>query len=92
MTWEFDLRSLGTDVSEQILNLSNQLMNLRNHSVHPYKQGKQKKPKDSGINEFFAYNDELNIRAIKTLSDCLSDILIVLLLQKLDIDQFYKEY
>lgn len=91
VTWEFDLRSLRTDVSEQILNLSNQIMNLRNHSVHPYKQGKQKKPKDSGINEFFAYNDELNIRAIKTHSDCLSDILIVLL-QKLDIDQFYKEY
>lgn len=83
---------MGTDISEQILNLSNQIMNLRNHSVHPYKQGRQKKPADSDISDIFAYNDGLNLRAIKTLSNCLSVVLIVLLLQKLNIDDFYKKY
>ena len=92
VTWEFDLRNMGTDISEQILNLSNQIMNLRNHSVHPYKQGRQKKPADSDISDIFAYNDGLNLRAIKTLSNCLSVVLIVLLLQKLNIDDFYKKY
>ena len=91
ITWNFDLRDLGTDESIQILNLSNQIMNIRNHSIHPYKQGKQKKPSDSDISAPFAYNDELNLRAIKTLSNCLSVVLIVLLLQKLNIDDFYKK-
>ena len=93
ITWHFDLRKLGSDIEGQILNLSDQIMNLRNHSVHPYKLGKQKKPKDSNISNIFIYNyDKLNLRAIKTLSNCLSTVLIILLLQKLDIDKYYKQY
>ena len=93
VTWEFDLRNFGATIEEQLSNLSNQIMNLRNHSIHPYKQGRRKLPKDSDISDVFIYDkDKLNLRAIKTLSNCLSSVLIVLLLQKLGIDQFYKKY
>lgn len=93
VTWEFDLRNFGATIEEQLSNLSNQIMNLRNHSIHPYKQGRRKSPKDSDISDVFIYDkDKLNLRAIKTLSNCLSSVLIVLLLQKLGIDQFYKKY
>lgn len=93
VTWEFDLRNFGVDIKEQLSNLSDQIMNLRNHFIHPYKRGKRKLPKDSTISDVFIYDkDKLNLRAIKTLSNCLSSVLIVLLLQKLGIDKYYKKF
>ena len=88
--FDFDINELGNSEEQQISNLSEQIMNLRNHSIHPYKSGKLKTPTDDKIIKPFANGDDLDIYAIDTLTQCLSRIFIALILQKLDIDNLYK--
>ena len=87
--FDFDINELGNTSEQQISNLSEQIMNLRNHSIHPYKSGKLKTPADDKIIKPFASGDDLDIYAIDTLTQCLSKVFIALILQKLDIDNLY---
>lgn len=90
LTFQFDLRRLGATPQEQMKAFGHQIMNIRNHFTHPYKQGKLKTPKQGGISEVFTYGDTLNTRGIRLLSNHLSKLLIVLLLQELKIDKLYR--
>lgn len=92
ITYELDLRDFSSEYEEQINKLSEQIMNLRNYFTHPYKKGSLKLPKDSNISIHFANDDQLNKKAIHTLDICLEEVLIILLLQKLGIDKYYKKF
>lgn len=87
----FDINKLGDTTEKQMSALSEQIMNLRNHSIHPYRDGKLKTPTDDNIVEPFASREDLDIYAISTLTGCLSKVSIALILQKLDIDDLCKD-
>lgn len=91
ITYELDLRDFSSEYEEQINKLSEQIMNLRNYFTHPYKNGSLKLPKYSNISIHFANDDQLNKKAIHILDICLEEVLIILLLQKLGIDKYYKK-
>lgn len=93
ITYELDVRNFSSEYEQQISKLSEQIMNLRNHSTHSYKNGKLKSPNDSNICKPFVYqNEKLNYQSINTLCRCLDEVLIILLLQKLEIDDCYKQF
>lgn len=93
ITYKLDVRDFSSEYEQQISKLSEQIMNLRNHSTHPYKNGKWKSPSESNICEPFVYkNGKLNYQSIDTLCRCLNEVLIILLLQKLEIDDCYKQF
>ena len=88
----FDVRKLSSDITEQKKLVGEQISNLRNHAVHPYKNGRLKTPQDSNIHKTLMINNDINIEATNILVICTFKILKVLLFQKLNIDKFYTNY
>ena len=86
------LRDLCEDVNTQMELVGEQISKLRNHAIHPYKNGKLKTPKDSEIHEILIQNEALNLEAVDVVVKCAFKILIVLLLQKLNIDEHYANF
>ena len=87
----FNLSELDSDFDKLVAKFGNQIMNIRNHFIHPYKNGSRKTPEDDNINNIFLFdNGKLKLKAVKILTNYLEKALIVLLLQELNIDQYYR--
>jgi len=72
--------------------LAGQIMSIRNHFIHPYRNGKFKNSQDDNISEIFAPNGNLHFHKIGTLSKSLSKLLEGLLFQELGIEQYYNHH
>ena len=91
LLFNFNLNELDSDFDKLVTKFGNQIMNIRNHFIHPYKNGARKTPQQDNINKIFlTANGKLNLKAVKILTNYLEKALIVLLLQELDIDKYYR--
>lgn len=91
LLFNFNLSELDSDFDKLVAKFGNQIMNIRNHFIHPYKNGSRKTPEDDNINNIFLFdNGKLKLKAVKILTNYLEKALIVLLLQELNIDQYYR--
>ena len=90
LLFNFNLNELDSDFDKLVTKFGNQIMNIRNHFIHPYKNGARKTPQQDNINKIFlTANGKLNLKAVKILTNYLEKALIVLLLQELDIDKYF---
>ena len=92
LTFDFNAKNLSEDVHTQMELVGEQISKLRNHAIHPYKNGKLKTPKDSEIHEILIQNEGLKLEAVDVVVKCAFKILVVLLLQKLNIDEYYANF
>jgi hypothetical protein len=70
--------------------LSSQISAIRNHFVHPFIDGSEKKPIKVNIHKKFIHNDRLNYSRIKLLSEKIHNCIHFLLLKEIGLESFWK--